>query len=183
VIEKFAKIYLDNNTELKPLIRAILLSDDMYTAHAMWGRTKSPVDSVMIAARQLGLTADVSRIASATVNVQGQTPFNPPDVSGWPDGMEWINSGTLLSRMNYANSIVAQFDPLSWTAGTTFANAGEIVDHFLRRLGPLTVSSDTRTRLVNYVAPNGTLPAGATYTSKLRGLAHLVLSLPEWQLN
>lgn len=182
VVDRFAKIYLDAGTELKPLLRAILTSDEMYSTAALWSRVKSPVDYLATAIRQLQVSEDLSRAATGPLNAQGQVPFNPPDVDGWITGLEWMNSGTLLSRMNFAQLVTSRFDPMSFTAGTTFSGASQLVDYYLRRLGPLVVSSATRQRLVSYVSPTGALPSGSEYTIKQRGLAHMILSLPEWQM-
>ena len=32
----------------------------------------------------------------------GQELLNPPSVEGWHTGAEWINSGTLMKRINFA---------------------------------------------------------------------------------
>ena len=31
----------------------------------------------------------------------GQDLLNPPSVEGWHTGKEWINSGSLMSRINF----------------------------------------------------------------------------------
>jgi len=182
VIDRFAQMYLDGGTEIKPVVRAILKSDEMYSSKAIWGRVKAPIDNTIMSTRQLLIDSD-ARAASATLNVQGEYPFNPPDVSGWPTGLTWINSGTLLARMNYANGLLAGFDPVKFAAGAAVSSAADLVDLYLRRLGPLVVDATTRTRLIAYVSADGSLPAGATLIAKQRGLVHMILSLPEWQLN
>ncbi len=61
---------------------------------------------------------------AAACDAQGQELFAPPNVEGWAGGSVWINSGTLLSRGNWAADIVwgraenglAPFDPLAWAA-------------------------------------------------------------------
>ncbi|HVT02365.1 MAG TPA: DUF1800 domain-containing protein [Thermoanaerobaculia bacterium] len=182
VVDRFAQIYLDGKTEIKPLVRAILTSDEMYSSKAIWGRVKSPIDHTIMSTRQLLIDSD-ARAASGTLSVQGEYPFNPPDVSGWPTGLTWINSGTLLSRMNYANTLLTGFDPVKFAAGVTVTTAAALVDLYLTRLGPLPVDANTRTRLISYVSADGSLPAGAALTAKQRGLVHMILSLPDWQLN
>jgi Protein of unknown function (DUF1800) len=42
----------------------------------------------------------------------GQRPFDPPDVSGWPGGKNWLNDSTLLSRIFLARL---------WTRGKALA--------------------------------------------------------------
>lgn len=182
-INKFAQIYSDNKASIRPTVRAILKSEEMYSPSALWARVKSPVDYVVIAARQAMITNDLTRPSTNVLNAQGQLPFNPPDVSGWPSGLEWINSGSLLSRMNFASTISANFDPAAFTAGENVTTAAALVDLFLRRLGPLTLSTASRQKLIDYVSATGALPSGGAFTVKGRGLLHMILSLPEWQMN
>ena len=35
-------------------------------------------------------------------SIQGQAILNPPSVEGWHTGHEWIDSGALLQRINFA---------------------------------------------------------------------------------
>jgi hypothetical protein len=81
--------------------------------------------------------------------------------------------------MNFASDAVQDFDPLIFGPATS---AESIVDNYLRNLGPISVDNATRQSLLNYLAPGGVLPTGNTLLSRLRGLAHLILSLPEWQM-
>jgi hypothetical protein len=53
---------------------------------------------------------------------------------------------------------------------------------WLDRLGPLEVDAETRAALEEYVESGGGL-SPQNQLARSRGLAHLVLSLPEWQMN
>ncbi|MEO8218063.1 MAG: DUF1800 domain-containing protein [Acidobacteriota bacterium] len=182
VIDNFARIYLDSGTDLKVLVAAILKSPEMYSAQALWTKVKSPVDHTVIGARQLLLTTDkLGRLSFNAMSLEGLTLFNPPDVSGWDDGLAWISAGALLTRMNTAGSLAFYFDPAAFIAGQSFTTPGQMVDFFLRRLGPLDLAAGSRGQLINYVAPSGSLPNGTALLTKQRGLAHMILSLPEWQ--
>jgi len=122
-----------------------------------------------------------------------QQLFNPPTVAGWEGGTSWINTATLLVRYNAANTlssineprIGAGFDANALLEGTD-EDPERIVDKLLDQLGPLEVSGQTRMLLIDYLT-DGDLANFAldarTVESKVRGLAHLVLSLPEFQLN
>jgi len=181
VVDRFARIYLDADTFLPALVRAILTSPEMYSPTALWGKVKSPIDHAVMASRQLLLTEDVP----ATFNYLtqgGQTPFDPPDVSGWPGGVSWISPGALLNRMNFADAATRAFDPARFTDGDNVATPEAMVDVYLRRLGPVPVPAETRATLIHYFAPDGGMPSGRTSMTRQRGLARLILSLPEWQM-
>ncbi len=178
VIDRLARIYLDGGTELRPLVSAILKSPEMYSPRAIWTKIKSPVEHVVMACHQLEIADEVPSSRIHLIR-QGQILYEPPSVAGWEGGRSWITSAALLSRMNFANDVSAQFGPFAFGFPST---AEEFIDVYLRRLGPLHVDDATRQRLLGFIAPGGVLPAGAALLPRLRGLVHLILSLPEWQM-
>lgn len=178
VIDRLASLYMGSATDLKPLLTAILTSEEMYSPQALWSKIKSPVEHVAMTGRMLKLEDEVRRSRDRLAE-QGQLLYSPPDVSGWKGGRTWVTSAALLSRMNFANDAVALFDPAEF--GTP-SSAGAAVDDYLKRLGPLQVDAATRQSLIDFVAPGGVLPQGDALSSRLRGLAHMILSLPEWQM-
>ncbi len=182
VVERLAAVYTDSGTSLRALVTAILTAPEMYSEHALWSRVKSPVEYAVAAARQLRIENDPSRPASVMLVGQGQVPFNPPDVDGWPEGLAWINSGTLLGRMNFAQALSASLDPRVIAGNERIATASEMVALWLDRLGPLEVDAETRAALEEYVESGEGL-SPQNQLARSRGLAHLVLSLPEWQMN
>lgn len=183
VVDRFAQIYLDAGNGIKPLVRAILTSDEMYSDKARWAKVKSPVDHAVTALRLLGVdNSSVPRATQSALSLEGETLFAPPDVSGWDQGLAWISSNALLTRMNFANSVAGWFDPSKFAGMAAVRTAADLVGVYLGELGPLTVAADTSAALAAYVATDGKLPSGTELTAKQRGLAHLVLSLPEWQM-
>jgi hypothetical protein len=63
--------------------------------------------------------------AAMACTKQGQELFAPPSVKGWDGGTTWINSSTLLERLNWATDVVwgnpdrgvLPFDPVAWLDG------------------------------------------------------------------
>jgi uncharacterized protein (DUF1800 family) len=181
IVDRLARLYLDNDTDLVTLVRAVLTSDEMYSSKALWSKVKSPIEHAVIASRQMMLSDDV-RNTFDYLNQGGQTPFDPPDVSGWGGGLTWINPSAMLNRMNFADAASRQFDPTAFTSGETIRSAQDLVDLYLRRFGPLSVPPETKSALLQYVSSDGTLPSGSRSITKQRGLARMILSLPEWQM-
>ncbi len=183
VIDPFAEAYLDSGTDLKVLVEAILKSEAMYSPQALWSKVKSPIDHAVISCRQLLLDNDnIARSIQSALTIEGQTLYNPPDVAGWDGGLAWINSGALLSRMNRSNGLAGLVDLSRLTAGETVTTPEQLVDLLLRRLGPVPVDGAVREEMIRYVSPNGALPTGNNLVIKGRGLVHMILSLPEWQM-
>lgn len=182
VVDRLATVYRTSGNSLRELVNAVLRDAEMYSARALWTKVKSPVEFVVSAARHLELRNDPTRLAIQYLAVLGQIPFFPPDVDGWPEGLTWINSGALLNRMNYANGAAGMAQAAVFTPGPG-TSASELVDALLARLGEIEAHEHTRMLLGDYAAPDGTLPSGFNLQVKGRGLAHLILSLPESQMN
>ena len=94
--------------------------------------------------------------------------LNPPTVEGWHMGPEWINSGSLIDRINFASRMLgdaelpgvrSMIDRLM--AQGESMTAEQLVDGCLDLVGPMTVADETRKELVNYVAEGGELRHGS----------------------
>ena len=94
----------------------------------------------------------------------GQDLMNPPSVEGWHTGREWINSGALSNRVNFAADRLGNPDLPGVVAitrrvgsnGPTMS-AEELVDRCLDEMGPLTVDAETHGELVERVSAGGAI--------------------------
>jgi uncharacterized protein (DUF1800 family) len=50
--------------------------------------------------------AELWRRIAMQPTYMGQDLLNPPSVEGWHTGKEWINSGSLMSRINFVADMV-----------------------------------------------------------------------------
>ena len=83
----------------------------------------------------------------------GQDLLNPPSVEGWHTGKEWINSGSLMARINFVAAQVGNPDLPGVQAiierlkkqGTRTPE--QLVDNCLDLLGPVEVGDDTKREL------------------------------------
>jgi len=182
LVDRLASVYLRHEGETRPLVRAILTSPEMYSGRALWSKIKSPIDHAVMTCRMLSIDADPAAIAEVMTR-QGLMLFSPPDVGGWHGGMSWINSWSLLTRLELAGAVAAAFDPAVVAGGRRFSSADEMIDFYLRLSGPLELQANVKQRLRSYVAPGGILPDGEALVQRQRGLVRIILSLPEWQRN
>ena len=132
----------------------------------------------------------VAKLSAATI-LMGQALMNPPSVEGWHTGQEWLNSGTLIERVNFA---VAQVTDTSQpgialivkrVAAAGDASAEELVDRCLDLCGPLEVSAQTRATLVEQAQEEGPLSFGNGETeeaaARVGRLVQLIVAAPEYQ--
>ncbi len=191
LIEEVADVYLNNQYNMMAVVRHILLMNAFYSERALFANIKSPTELVIGTIRMLKATATPHRVILGAMSLMEQTLFNPPTVAGWDGGLNWINTATLLVRYNFANGLVssrggpvATFDPNRLLEGQNLTTAEQIVDHFLNVFGPLPVSTATRQALIDYLNSDGPFTLNAqTIDRQVRGLIHLILTLPEYQLN
>ena len=90
---------------MKPLLRAVFLSDAFWAPEHRATLVKSPVDVVVGTLHMLDVRPKDLRPAAVACAVLGQNLFAPPNVKGWPGGDAWIDSATLLGRRQFVERV------------------------------------------------------------------------------
>lgn len=94
--------YFRSNYDISSMLRVLFNSD--FFKNSQFEKVKSPAETVVGTMRlvgdyttpKLGLNA-----LTLTIRYMGQDLLNPPTVEGWHTGKEWIDSGTLVERINF----------------------------------------------------------------------------------
>jgi len=190
-LTSLARTFNDTRYSVKAVMRQILTSPDFYSSKAYRAKIKSPAEFVAGTVRVLGIETD-GRPLNALTDRMGQILFSPFDVSGWPEGAAWINSSTLLQRLNFANKIATarsrsfKFDPLQVAQDHGFNTAAAALNHFILLLLDGQAPSQDRQILLDYAQGldglSGSGNPSATVDEKLRSLVYLVMSSPDFQL-
>lgn len=204
IVEALADVYFANQYAIRGVLSAIftpgagLASEAFYSDKALKAKVKSPTEYVISSWRRLGgtiFTAQMARNASNSMPQMGQRLFYPPDVSGWHEGVEWINTTFDLARFNYANSLAILQGNQGGIAveailsAYNLQTAEQIVDHFFNRLTQRTPTYETRSNLIKYMyakddgTPGSFVLNQDTINKKVRGLLHLIMMTPDFQLN
>ena len=95
--------YFRSGFEIRAMLRVLFNSDAF--KNARFAKVKSPAEVV---AGTLRLTGEFTSPqpglyeVSQEIRYMGQDLLNPPTVEGWHTGTEWIDSGTLVERLNFA---------------------------------------------------------------------------------
>jgi len=103
-IDRLTQIYANTNGNIKSIVESILRSNEFLSSQSYLAQVKSPVEFVVAAQRSLGATVTPT-IAASALNNMGQLPFDPPSVFGWPSGLAWINTSSILDRINFPLAI------------------------------------------------------------------------------
>jgi uncharacterized protein (DUF1800 family) len=110
VILPMVDAYHKSNHSIRAMMEAMLRTPAFFSEKAYRQRIKSPVEFLCGAIRGLGIQTSLATSALRGLFVElGQTPFDPPNVSGW-DGdkvsQAWLTTQTWLARVNLINTLV-----------------------------------------------------------------------------
>jgi uncharacterized protein (DUF1800 family) len=168
VIRDMMQTYFDSHYEIRSVLRTLFHSDYFKSEKARFARVKGPVELVVGAARMAGSyrnpTFGADQLARQT-SYMGQGLLQPPSVEGWHEGTEWIDSGALVERVNFASKELGNvmnpgvrsiIDRLAAESDDVIP-PDVLVDRCLDLLGPFTVSDATYATLVEFVAKQGEL--------------------------
>ena len=157
VIAEMMKSYFDSGFEIRAVLRTLFLSDYFTSERARYARVKGPVELLVGAVRQAGSyrepTLGVHQLAYQGFYM-GQGLLQPPSVEGWHEGMEWIDSGSLVERVNFVAQELSSLDRPGVRAiidRLAAENDGvltpeQLVDQCLDLLGPVAVEEDNEGR-------------------------------------
>ncbi len=105
-VKRLAAAFRAGGYEIKPLLRALLLSQSFRDPANRGSLIKSPVELIVGTVHVLGLPVPEKTQLVRMMQGLGQVPFDPPNVKGWAGGESWITTHTLLLRQQYLRRIV-----------------------------------------------------------------------------
>ena len=180
-IQAVADSITKNKFILRPVLRELLASRLFFSPQTRAAIIKSPLDLVLGTQRAL-VSAPKLEPTAKCLDDLGQALFMPPTVKGWEGGRLWISSTTYLLRANFATEISTQpkYGPLidldAQSSQHQLDTPAQAVDHYARLLLAAELDAKLKTRLVS-LASSADSP-----DNRDRGLLHLLLALPEYQL-
>ena len=196
-IQALVDTYFEHGYQVRSMLRTLFLSDHFRSDAVRFVQVKSPVELVvgtMRLARALEWpTLDV-RDATLSSFYMGQQLLGPPSVEGWHEGDEWVDSGALVERVNFAAKYLGDVrqpgvrdivDSLGALDGGVLSPE-QAVDGCLDMLGPVAVEDETRRALVAHVAEDGDVnlrgEASKDASRRVAEVLGLIASTREYQL-
>ncbi len=107
VINELADVMVNNDYEIKPVLKKILLSEAFYSEKSKEGFIKSPIEFAVGFIRTTGLVIPMGTMRNR-LNDLTQTPSLPPGVEGWPTGELWLGTQGMVERANLLRECVNQ---------------------------------------------------------------------------
>ncbi len=165
IVQHLADTFQKSRYNVGAVVTEIFGMDAFYSEKAYRALVKSPAELVAQTIKATGADSRGYMLAAAGMAPMGQVLFYPPNVAGWPGGTAWINSSTLLARINFANA-AAQRMHASLPSLTA--------DQLMSTLVDGNVTSTTASGIHDYAQQ---------HAGDQAGLQFMVMATPEFQLN
>ena len=193
-LEMLEAEYFRSNFDVRSVLRTLFNSE--FFKNSRFQKVKSPAELVAGVMRLVddytGPKPRVHEIAGAC-GYMGQELLNPPTVEGWHTGREWIDSGALVERINFASNQVGDLSkPGVGRIANRLASQGptmtaeELVDGCLELTGFVPVSAQRKEELIGHVTPGGPVTCGTpaereVFDQRVARLLQLVVASREFQ--
>jgi len=170
-IDILEKAYFDSGYEITAMLRALFASNFFKAASVRFARVKSPAEMVVSILRMTG--EHYGEIKPGLFDISEEPKFmgmdlmNPPTVEGWHTGHEWIDSGTLVERINFAAEYLGRTNLPGvqdiihrLMARGAHLSPEVFVDGCIDMIGCLNITADTRHELIAHAQRGGELRHG-----------------------
>ena len=193
-IDTLVKAYFDSGYSIREMLRVLFKSDFFKSEDIRYQRVKSPAE-LMVGV--LKLTGEFPRPKEEMITTHlhtifmGQHLMNPPSVEGWHWGTEWIDSGALVERVNFATERLGNLDSpgvqtivdklISDDNGHT--DPADLVDGALEQLSLSNITDVTRESLIEFVEREDQMSSNGNRDARERAAnaLKLVAAAPEFQ--
>ena len=193
-IDELTRVYFDSNYDISAMLRALFNSSYFQSQDSWYSKVKSPVELV---AGVLRLTGEFNRPRREIIDryfqasYMGQFLNNPPSVEGWHQGTDWLDTGTLVERVNFASQqigdstkpgIQAMIERIASTPNNV-ASPENLISVCLEEMGVISVEEDTMKVLIDFVSQGHDQPINASNdgSQKISAALQMVASTKEFQ--
>jgi len=199
VVGEMMATYFSSGYQVRDMLQTLFRSEYFKSEEARFARVKGPVEMVVGAIRMAGNYQNPSlgiEKVSNNMFFMGQGLLRPPTVEGWHEGAEWIDSGALVERVNFVAKELSDVNSpgvrsiinrLAASADQGVLDPTDLADGCLDLLGPIEVSDETRSVLVEYASRQGDLDLsghqpGDEAEQRVGNMLRLVAATREYQL-
>ena len=125
LVDKMAATFTRTDGDLREVMRTMLGADEFWAATNFRAKLKSPLEMVVSAVRAVNGDVDTATQMVGLMNTLGEPLYRKQEPTGYTNrGGDWMNSASLLARMNFANALArgqiagVKVDPAQFAAGT-----------------------------------------------------------------
>ena len=108
LVERAAQRFKETDGDIREVVRTIVTSPEFFAADAYRAKVKTPFEFVVSAVRATGVQTENALPLVQAVRTLGMPLYACQPPTGYSDKAEaWVNSGALLSRMNFAVTLTS----------------------------------------------------------------------------
>ena len=182
-----AEALMASDYHMGTVLQKLFTSD--FFKEQRFSRVKNPTEVVISTLRLVGGTDRPSPETldwTGQIAYMGQDLLNPPSVEGWHNGIEWINSGTLMKRTNFVSELISDTERpgvrnIIDRIKLAGSNPINIIDACLDIMGPMDVSDQTRRELIDHSEKQGDFDWNSDGEEKLIEVLQLLVATREYQ--
>ena len=197
LVAELTRVYLDNDTAIVPVLRALFTSPEF--AASIGQKVRTPFEDLAATVRALGLGPEASGVKALDalynnlVNA-GNAPFRWSPPNGYPDvAAAWASPSAFLMRCNSHLNLAAGWYPRQLSRPADLLTAlvpvlpktyGALVDALARRLVGTPLPAEHVAAVLSVAAklPTSSLTSKESVAGSLPYLIALVLDSPSFQL-
>jgi len=193
-IDELTRVYFDSNYDISAMLKALFNSSYFQSQDSWYSKVKSPVELV---AGVLRLTGEFNRPRREIIDryfqasYMGQFLNNPPSVEGWHQGTDWLDTGTLVERVNFASQqigdstkpgIQAMIERIASTPNNV-TSPENLIRVCLEEMGVISVEEDTMKVLIDFASQGHDQPVNTSNDGpqKISAALQMVASTKEFQ--
>jgi len=175
-VSNIANVYTQSNTDIRSVIRAVLMSPQFTDSRYFFHRYAWPAEFVVRLLKEVGFLGFSVDSALTPMVAMGQVLFDPPDVNGWELGPGWFSTAGMLSRMNFASDLAKnQRIALREAARPYRVMPSTLVAFALDRMSVPNLAPEVVNSLVDYIRAGGTWTGSdSQLLNRAGGLFHLL---------
>jgi uncharacterized protein (DUF1800 family) len=112
LIDKMAKTFHDKDGDLREVMRTMLNAPEFWSRGAFRSKVKSPLEMVASSVRALNADIDSGFALVQQIGNLGEPLYRKQEPTGYSNqSQEWVNSASLLARMNFGLALVSNKIP------------------------------------------------------------------------
>src|SRR3989442_425747 len=168
LVDRVAQTFLKTEGDIREVLKAIFFSPEFNSAAAYRAKVKRPFELAISAVRTLGADTNGGPQFHQWIARMGQPLYGFQTPNGYSDIAEnWVNTGALLERMNFALALVSNRIPgtrvdlsrfVSDMGGAKSLDKDKLLDRFVTLIVGGEISAKTRETLLKQLSDQVSLP-------------------------
>jgi uncharacterized protein (DUF1800 family) len=173
LVDRAAETFRGTDGDIRQVLRTILTAPEFYSARVYRNKIKSPFELAVSAIRATGASTDGASPLIQAVARMGQPLYLCQPPTGYSDvSAEWLNSATLLERMNFALALSTnringtRVEIGRFLNGDPMKDGRRTIDQLISAFIHSDISSETRDNLLNVLKEAKAQPGPAKTDAK-----------------